>query len=737
MTAAPGRVKETTPGRPPRDYNSPSMRGGGRGALAGWATLGLLATLGLAGAAAHPEGLLLGLPTTRDLTVVALGLLPLLVLARDGSGAKASVGLLPVAALAAVGLDLPGLRALTGAPLLALVFAGAAVALAAAGRRPPRYLFLPVVFAVYAWGAARVQLEVGPQGDEPHYLMVADSLLLDGDLRLERDYAAGRYSAYADGPLSPHYRVRGREGEIYSLHAVGLSLLILPAQALGGYPAVSFFMALLAALLAREVRELLRESLADESVAEGFAWTAALSPPLLSYAGLVFTEVPAALAVVLVIRHGRAPDLAVPKCIALGAALAFLPWLNVRYVPLAVVLAAYLLVGRPRARAAIAWLAPGLASAVALAAYHHALYGFWDPRRVYGRRPEWSVGGVPEGLQGLLLDQEFGLLAYAPVYALAVPGLVSLLRRERRLAVTAVALGATTLLTAAAWPMWRGGFNPPARFLVPVVPAFALGAAAWLRKGLGGGAALLVGWGLFTGVAGFAHPDVVHRDRQGSAPLFREWSGAEEWTRLLPAYVLADQEPDRRRLAMVWAGALALACARWPWRPPRWLGLAGATSGLAVAATLASSAAARRTEGRDAVRVLGRAAVLAPRLAWRPHPSARWGPDDLVWGPVYEPHRHPSGAVLGDRLVLAPGEYRLRLDVEEPSGDSPPPWIEVAPVGASARAVRLDRDGGRLAARFDVRPRERAVTLRVRGGGPFRLRAVEVETAQPFPSPAV
>ena len=63
----------------------------------------------------------------------------------------------------------------------------------------------------------------GPQGDEPHYLMVAESLLRDGDLDLERDYAEGRYALFHDAPLLPHYRVRGEHGEIYSLHAIGLS----------------------------------------------------------------------------------------------------------------------------------------------------------------------------------------------------------------------------------------------------------------------------------------------------------------------------------------------------------------------------------------------------------------------------------------------------------------------------------------------------------------------------------
>ena len=82
--------------------------------------------------------------------------------------------------------------------------------------------------------------------------------------------------------------------------------------------------------------------------------------------------------------------------------------------------------------------------------------------------------------------------------------------------------------------MWRGGFNPPSRFLVPVVPALALAVGAALPRGLTAPAALLAGWSLFAGLGGALEPRLVHRDRDGTAPFFREMSGAEEWTRLLP-----------------------------------------------------------------------------------------------------------------------------------------------------------------------------------------------------------
>ena len=64
-----------------------------------------------------------------------------------------------------------------------------------------RRWFLPIVSIAYLIGAAQVQRQVGPEGDEPHYLMVADSLLRDHDLSLEPDYALGRYRAFHPSPL--------------------------------------------------------------------------------------------------------------------------------------------------------------------------------------------------------------------------------------------------------------------------------------------------------------------------------------------------------------------------------------------------------------------------------------------------------------------------------------------------------------------------------------------------------
>ncbi len=531
--------------------------------------------------------------------------------------------------------------------------------------------------------------------------MVAESLLRDGDLSLERDYAEGRYTLFHDAPLAPHYLVRGKGGAIHSLHAVGLSVLILPAWALAGYAGVSVFMALLAGLVALEVREWVRELTGRDGLADAAGWAFALSPPLLHYAGLVFTEVPAALALSFGLRHARRLDLGPGGAVAVGLAAAALPWLNVRYAPLAILVVAHALWRHPRARVAVAALAPALVSAAGLLVYHQVLYGFWDPRRVYGRRPEFALSTLAEGLPGLLLDQEFGLLAYAPVLALALPGFAFLWRRDRRLAVAAGATVVVVLLTAGTWHMWRGGFNPPARFLVPIAPLLAVAVAmVWDRRGLTAGASLLLGWTLWTGIAGAVDPQLVHRDRDGTAPLFRQLSGAREWTGLLPAYVLAD--PDRHRLGAVWAVAILAAL---PWRAR--VVTAGRVAAAGLGLVLAGQAAATVTRARTDDRERG-----PPR---RPTGRESAGLERRGAG---ERGVDAGGARLGADLRVAPC---ARRDRGRPSSSPAGGTVPAGPAGRSPGARRhRPSAGGRAGPPRGARPGLPGPAGPLGLGGPLR-----------------
>src|SRR4029077_7221948 len=64
------------------------------------------------------------------------------------------------------------------------------------------------------------------------------------------------YRAYFGGDLKPDYMRRGIDGEIYSIHAPGLSALVLPAFAAAGARGAVAVMCLLAALAAIAIFDL-------------------------------------------------------------------------------------------------------------------------------------------------------------------------------------------------------------------------------------------------------------------------------------------------------------------------------------------------------------------------------------------------------------------------------------------------------------------------------------------------
>ena len=116
-------------------------------------------------------------------------------------------------------------------------------------------------------------------------------------------------------------------------------------------------------------------------------------------------------------------------------------------------------------------------------------------------------------LGGLIFDPAGGLAFAAPLLLLALAGAVTLWRRggngERALLVGGVA----TVLALLHSHEWYGGGCPPGRYLVPLLPVFALAGAMLLANGSALAPPRL-------GVAAAQCPRVV--DTRHPPPLFRQ-----------------------------------------------------------------------------------------------------------------------------------------------------------------------------------------------------------------------
>jgi len=384
------------------------------------------------------------------------------------------------------------------------VWIAVAVAMAAAGgpggrspRTIVRWLSAPVpasraafALALTIYLAAAGQLAwILPDGDEPHYLIIAQSLWRDGDLQIENNHTRGDHFEYVDRETAPDYLQRGRNGAIYSIHMPGVPALLAPVLAAGGYRLVTMTLACVSAL-AGAVAWRMAFALTASAAAAWFGWASvALTVPFLLLSFTVYPDGPGAVVVLLaaaaLVAQRAKPVRRTIWWFVVGALPALLPWFHARFAVLAAAIGLVLAVraaGSPRRWTALASLcALPLASAAAWFGYFAIIYGRPDPSAPYGDYTQMSLARLPVGLTGLVADQQFGLLPVAPVLAIAMIGFVPFWRRHRRLCLEWLLIMVPYLMVTSMYHMWWGGLSSPARFVgstllllvVPSAMAFA------------------------------------------------------------------------------------------------------------------------------------------------------------------------------------------------------------------------------------------------------------------------
>jgi hypothetical protein len=447
------------------------------------------------------------------------------------------------------------------------------------------------VFAVYAatigidaFGAS----EYG--GQEPHYLLTAKSLVEDGNPDLTDEYRSAAYDEFYPYPLQPHGTLTERR--LNEPHGVGFPLLIAPAYAAGGEVAVELWLAALAAL-AVALAYLLALRAVPDPWALAAALGIALSPPLLAYSTAVYPELAAGAALagatLLALRLDEHPTR--PTSLGCFALLGTLPWLGPRFTPAGIVVAAIALRALRGARRPWTMLVSVEVIAFSVATYLAVSDGFYGGPTPHsaglgdqtGTGAEFPGGYVDRAyrLIALLVDREFGLLRWAPVFALAMAGawlilrerrgrlahvIPALRREERTIAACTLVAGAQVLVAAFLAPTMFG-FWFPGRQLVCVLPLAAPLVALAVRRIPRVGAGLLaltvMGSAWLFGALRFGggawvddRPDAPWGPVEVVFPLFEEGSTA-------PFVVAAV-------LGLGLCAALALAV-----RGPRWRALRG------------------------------------------------------------------------------------------------------------------------------------------------------------------
>ena len=321
-------------------------------------------------------------------------------------------------------------------------------------------------------------------GDEPFYLVSAQSLLTDGDLDLRDEYEQREYESWWRGTV-PLWRQMdpAPDGRLLAPHEPGLSVLIVPGFALAGVAGVQRELVVLWAAAAAAAAVVARRRGAPAWAAAAAAVALGIGAPGIVYGSQVYPEGPAALAVaagLLVLTSTRTRPLLLALC---AVALA---WLGIKYIPIAALLAgAWAWRWRAERRAVAVAAAVCAVAGAHWIVWHVSTFGGLTP---YGVNVVWAGqdtatlvadhfdwSGRTYRLYGLLLDARFGLLRWSPVAVLAAWGLARPHWREAALVVLALVMGTFASITMMGW--WF-----PGRLLASVVPAFVVLVAAGIAR---------------------------------------------------------------------------------------------------------------------------------------------------------------------------------------------------------------------------------------------------------------
>jgi hypothetical protein len=365
---------------------------------------------------------------------------------------------------------------------------------------PRRGVFIVTLISAAIFSVAAVAVSpsgIHPSGEEPHFLMLAQSVWRDGDLHIENNRAERGQPEYVESDLLPAHVKTGRSGQTASVLPVALPALVAPFYAAAGYGGVVSLLLALASIAAGLMWQWVR-SLTGSVSAASFAWAAtALSLPFAFNAPGVLPGIPAALCLIAALALGpgsmslvadstrrRGVDTSSAwRNAATGILAGVVLWLSPKYSLMSVAL---VLVGlwrtwrqrMPSASAKLgltAWmLLPYGVACASWLAVNTAVWGSLWPPLAGGDTPGaplgvwvWVAGAV-----GLVVDQEYGVVAYAPALLLGLTGLVAMLRaggRARLLAAELVMVCGSLVAWSAAQRAWWGDGLTPGRQMTAIL----------------------------------------------------------------------------------------------------------------------------------------------------------------------------------------------------------------------------------------------------------------------------
>ncbi len=340
---------------------------------------------------------------------------------------------------------------------------------------------------------------MSPTGDEPHYLMAAHSLVVDGDLSLKENYLNQDYRIFYRGQLAKRTTFNPDRSKELPAFSPGLSFFLSPFYYLAYNYFPSFLVVFLRCIICAVTTLALHQVMSFFQDLSGSTKgilpvipVFALASPIITYSNHFYPEVLAFFLAVVALREFHTAEGKPWRCaIILALISTALMWVHPKYLALSIILfflgVRRLSIASRNHEASLAGVrilhaVLSIAGIFSFFWFLHSEYGSWSPNRIYGgAQRETSLFELltKEGVErvivmlrmipGYFLDQRFGIIIYAPAYAAFFPSLVWSIHKEgTKLSPLIILFSAHFLLLS--WGAQMGGFAPPSRHFVVMVP---------------------------------------------------------------------------------------------------------------------------------------------------------------------------------------------------------------------------------------------------------------------------
>ncbi len=319
-----------------------------------------------------------------------------------------------------------------------------------------------------------------PSGDEPHYLVMSQTILKYHSLDVMQDYKNGDYHQFYPIMLTPHV-VRNLYGHLLPLHNIGGPVLWLLPYALLGRLGVVFFISLVSILIVVNIYRLLCLMRCSERTAFMVSLSYALASPIYIYSHLVFVEVLGAFICIYVLRKISQVEVTSVELWLCSFLIGLLPWIHIRFALLELslfCLLLYKLYQQHRLRQVaqdVALLFPVAVLFVLLEVFSIVIWGTWNPAasQIANYNSPFEILPLKSIFLGLFFDQEHGLLFSSPIFLFLLIGIALSVRKQLLgYNLSMLIISTPYIILFASFRNWFGGANPPGRYLLVLLPLY-------------------------------------------------------------------------------------------------------------------------------------------------------------------------------------------------------------------------------------------------------------------------